>query len=198
MSSKARRNIRREIRLLDEMAGGELRLSRITTPDQVEGFVASASHVSFRSWQRRVLAKGVRNDQRTLRKLEDLADRSLLRSYILQVGDTPCAFAIGYQHLSTYYFIQTGFDDEFKAYSPGKILLYLFLEDLHTHDSPRTLDFGVGDATYKRRFGNCEREDLSCLILPRNVRNKICTGTHSLFTSAVDVTKRIIGRRVTK
>lgn len=198
MSSKARANIRRQIRRFDGTVAGGLQLSRCIAPEQVGRFLESAARVSQRSWQHRTLGERISSSQERRRRFEDLAARGLLRCYLLQVGDTPCAFVVGYQYSNTYQYVEIGFDEAFREHSPGKILLYMILEDLHTHNRPETLNFGIGDATYKRRFGNCERQDVSCLIVRNRIRNRLLMAGHALFTRAVNSAKRVVGRKVTK
>ena len=64
-----------------------------------------------------------------------------------------------------YHYVEVAFDEQYREHSPGKVLLSLILEDLHGQQRPQTVNFGVGDASYKRRLSNCERSDLSCLIM---------------------------------
>jgi CelD/BcsL family acetyltransferase involved in cellulose biosynthesis len=198
MSPKARANLRREVRQLNEVAHGELKLCCITEVGQVTEFLERAANVSQHSWQNRVLGERVRRDTSSQKSYEDIALRGILRSYLLQIGDTPCAFAIGYQFAHTYYYVEVGFDQQLSKYSPGKVLLSLILEDLHTKNRPNTLNFGAGDGIYKRRFGNCQRSDAACLILRRQVRNVLLTKSHSLFNSAVTMTKKLTRHKVEK
>jgi CelD/BcsL family acetyltransferase involved in cellulose biosynthesis len=113
-------------------------------------------------------------------------------------GDIPCAFVVGYQYAGVYHYAELGFDEAFAEYSPGTVLLYLLLEALHQRQRPELLNFGVGDASYKLRFGNVERFDASCLLLKSSVANRLLTEPHRAFNHAVRVAKRLIGRRVTK
>ncbi|MCX6922468.1 MAG: GNAT family N-acetyltransferase [Verrucomicrobia bacterium] len=198
MSSKARANLCREVKRFKEAASGTIQMCRVTARDQVAWFLECAARIAAQSWQRRILGHSLRCDATTLNSFQNLADLGLLRSYLLQLGEAPCSFVIGYQYQSVYHYVEIAFDEGYSQYSPGKVHLSLILEDLHQHAPPKTLNFGVGDAAYKRRFGNCEKRDVSCLLMRPRIRNVLVTKGHSIFTATVAATKRIIGRRVTK
>jgi CelD/BcsL family acetyltransferase involved in cellulose biosynthesis len=198
MSSKARANVRREVRHLDEHAGGKLKLRRCTEPDEVADFLRLALAVSERSWQHRTLGQQALHDKTNVRYFEGLARRGLLQSYLLMAGETPCAFVIGYRYGGVYHYAEVAFDEAFTKFSPGTVLLYLILEDMHGCDGIETLNFGIGDATYKRRFGNVQREDVGCLLMRNKISTRMLTGGHQAFKRSIALAKRAMNRKITK
>jgi CelD/BcsL family acetyltransferase involved in cellulose biosynthesis len=198
MSSKARANVRREVRHLDEHAQGKLKLRRCTAPEQVADFLRQALAVSERSWQHRTLGQQALHDKSNVGYFEGLARRGLLQSYLLMAGETPCAFVIGYRYAGVYHYAEVAFDEAFTRFSPGTVLLYLILEDLHACQGIETLNFGIGDATYKRRFGNVEREDVGCLLMRNQLSSRLLTSSHTVFNRSLMLAKRLLNRKVTK
>jgi CelD/BcsL family acetyltransferase involved in cellulose biosynthesis len=198
LSSKSRANMRREVRQLADRAGGELQAVRVSAPKDVPQFLERAVRVAKNSWQARALGERVRCDEASCRKLEDHASRGLLRSYVLQAADASLAFVIGYQYLGVYHYVEVAYDETHADHSPGKVLLTLMLEDLHEYQRPETVNFGVGDASYKRRFGNLEKSDAGCLILRNRFSNRVATTSHNVFSAAVRTAKKLVGRRVAK
>jgi CelD/BcsL family acetyltransferase involved in cellulose biosynthesis len=198
ISSKARANMRREVRQLADQSAGKLQAVRITTPDQVPWFLERAARVAEHSWQQQAIGQRISCDDSSCRSLEELAAEGLLRCYLLTGGDAEYAFVVGYQFGGVYHYAEIAFDERYSEHSPGKVLLTMMLEDLHTHDPPETVNFGVGDASYKRRFGNVEKSDLSCLLLRDRLGNRITTAAHSAFAATVRTAKRLIGRKVAK
>lgn len=198
MSSKARANLRREVRKLQELAQHQSLLWRVSAAEDVEAFLEGATKVNRGSWQHRILGSRIDVESSTRKSFEDLATRGILRAYLLNLNNTPCAFVIGYQHYGVYCYAEIGFDESFAEYSPGKVLLFLIIEDLHKDAPPKLLDFGMGDAAYKRRFANREESDMSCLIIRKSITNRILLVSHSLFTRAVSFVKAVINRKVTK
>lgn len=198
MSSKARANVRREVRQLQEHAGGKLLLKRYFQPEDVGSFLKTTATVSQRSWQHRILGPRVLTNDRSKSYFESLARQGLLHSYLLMAGESPCAFVIGYRYAGIYHYAEVAYDETYSEYSPGTVLLYLILEDLHTCPNVKLLNFGIGDATYKRRFGNFECEDVSCLLLRNRIGLRLLTSGHAAFNRSVVLAKHLLNRRVTK
>ncbi len=197
LSSKARSAFRRKARLASKRSEGAASFHCVTAPHEVVEFLRSAVSVSQHSWQHKILGTRISVNEDSVRSFSDAASRGLLRCYLLNQGTMPSAFVIGYQYEGIYHYYELGFREELSEHSPGTVLLYHIIEDLHRSDPPfKLLNFGVGDATYKRRYGNLTLSDASLLILRRNLRNKLTTGTHSILEKMISTTKRLIGRRV--
>lgn len=192
MSGKSRSTLRRQVRLLRERGNGDLTLECCTTEAQVQDFLHNATAVSKHSWQNAVLGPRVRDDDEAQQTFADLANRKLLRAYLLKCGGVPCSFVIGYQYEGIYQYAELGFDKDFANSSPGNVLLYLLLEDLHKNDPPRLINFGVGDAIYKQRFGNVRREDSTCLLIRKRLRHRLLLASHKVFLSALSLVKAAV------
>lgn len=195
MGKKGRYNLRRTVRLLREHGGGSLECERVTSADQIADFLPAAAEVSAATWQRRVLGSRIENSAAQAESLRDLAERRLLRAYLLRCGGRPVAFAIGYQFEQVFHYVEVGFDQSFASFSPGTALLYLIVEDLFRHDSPAILNFGIGDAPYKRRFSNREGRDACVILFRRTLRNRLRRFTHRWFLALVEGAKRILRRK---
>jgi CelD/BcsL family acetyltransferase involved in cellulose biosynthesis len=195
MGGKSRNTLRRKVRQLEKRKDG-VEIRRVHDPSQVPEFLEAAAEISKNSWQQRVLGDRLSDDERTRQSLSDLAGRGLLRSYLLISGSDPTAFLIGYQYRGVFNSGELGYDQRYSDYSPGTVLWYLLLEDLHGDPSMTLLNFGMGDAAYKRRFGNDQSSDASWLVMRRSPRNRLLARTHAAFDGSVEVVKKIIGRRV--
>jgi len=55
-----------------------------------------------------------------------------------------------------YYFLETGYSQDWADFGPGIVLMHLFFEDLFRHEKPELLDFIAGDQPYKRSFSNSQ------------------------------------------
>jgi CelD/BcsL family acetyltransferase involved in cellulose biosynthesis len=129
---------------------------------------------------------------------EDVARRGLLRSYVLYGANAPCALVLGYQFGDVFHYAEIAYDQTFGRFSPGTALLYLLIEDLTGHRSPRLVNFGIGDAGYKREFSNIHAEDASVLLLPKNAANAVRRRCHGAFRSLVASVKRNLEARHVK
>ena len=138
-TSKSRKNRLRELRLLRER--GDVELVRVTNASEIDAFVEATCEVSKRTWQFDQ-GWGLRDPDVVRSKLQFLARRGCLRSYLLKCGNIPCSFILGHQYGSQFYTEFAGADYRWRSYSVGSILLLLVLEDLFNENSPQFYDFG--------------------------------------------------------
>jgi len=181
-SSKHRGNLRRTIKALREASGGTLELERFDRPGDGARFYDAAKPVATASWQAQQGTEFT-NDLRA--RLDDLAARGLLRSYLLRVAGEPCAFVIGYQWQSEFHYIRIAYDPKFAKLSPGTALLYLLLEELCAEKRVALVSLGAGDFGYKAQFGNVHVEVGDVWLLRRTLRNRILREAHGRFRDAV-------------
>ena len=192
MSSKARANLRRNAKKLAESAGGKLEVTRIDTEHQIAEFLADAVRVSQNSWQHDILGDRITDSGEERAWNKSLARAGLLRSYLLKCGDRSCAFVMGHQFNGVFHYVEIGYDREFSEYSPGTVLLDMLIQDLCDYAPPSLLNFGMGEAGYKRRFGNVQREDISVLAFRRSLKNHLLVRSHALLRFMVRVVRRIV------
>ena len=167
-SSKSRNTLRRKVKQF-----GECRLERITTAEQLPGFLAAAQQVAKNSWQSDLLGLHIHNDDFELQLFTMLATQGSLRTYLLWKEDVPVSFCIGTQHNGVFDYEEVGYDREFSRKSPGLVMVVKMLEDLFAHAPPRVFDFGGGDAEYKRQFGNVSSESGHTWFLRPGVRSRL-------------------------
>jgi CelD/BcsL family acetyltransferase involved in cellulose biosynthesis len=183
LATKLRYNVRRAIKKL-EQTEGSVELVCFRSAAQVNDLIREATAVKLRSWQKRSFPEIGGRLPNYPQKLEDMARRGFLRSYVLRCGNTPCAFVIGYQGHGVYHYWEVGYDERFSIHSPGTVLLYLLLEDLFSTDRPRTFDFGRGDEAYKQRFATRITPVASWLLLRPTLANALRVKTHRLVKSS--------------
>lgn len=168
--------------MLREHGGGRLSMRRIEQSRDVPFFVDGADYVVQRSWQgARSGEELIDRGQKWQRMLTDLADRGILRSYLLLCADKPCAYVLGYQFRGVFYYVQIGYDQALSQYSPGTSLLYMLIEDLIVYNKASLLTFGFGDNNYKQEFGNLRSQDALMILLRKNGLNRSRRFFHSAF-----------------
>jgi hypothetical protein len=198
MDRKTRYKLRKFVRDLQEQGKGPLECVRVVSEDQIQEFLCSAVQISEKSWQHRELGPRVANTAHQAEEFKDLAGRGLLRCYLLKSGNQAIAFVIGYQFEGVFHYVEIAYDEAWAEFSPGTVLLYMLIEDLFQHDSPRILEFGSGgDLLYKRRFSTNECEDATLLLFRRTVGNQVLRACFLTFSSAVRLVKRLL-RKETK
>jgi hypothetical protein len=157
--------------LASESNNGNLALKRITSPDDIDYFIEKSRTVLGRSWKSHH-AEGTElfTDTRCAEYFS-LAKHGLMRSYVLIGNDEPIAFILGFQWNNIYHYSNIAYDLQKSALSPGTVLFYLMLEDLHIYDKPEILNFGIGDSLYKRRFGTDNSVDCSVSVIKSTLFN---------------------------
>ncbi|MCC6848708.1 MAG: GNAT family N-acetyltransferase [Deltaproteobacteria bacterium] len=190
---KKRYNLHRQLRLLGN-AHGDLQCERVDSEEQVPTLQAAASLVTSRAWQRALASPGMYDVLGSPDRLRDLARRRLLRAYVLMCGTTPRAVVLGYQFAGVYHYAEIAHDATVAQFSPGSTLLYLLIKDLIEHDRPRHVNFGIGDAEYKRVFGNTTIHDASVILFRKTPVNRGRHLLHSVFRRALRLTKRYRAR----
>jgi CelD/BcsL family acetyltransferase involved in cellulose biosynthesis len=199
MSSKTRYTLRKKAKQLAERGGGQLEMVRVESEEQVASFLADAVSVSRKTWQHSNLGKRIGDSEEERAWYAGLARAGVLRGYILRCGERPCAFVVGYQHNGVFHDVELGYDPDFKENSPGTVLLHMLIQDLCSHRPAALLNFGLGDADYKGRFGNVRTEDVSVLVMRKSLLNRLRVGSHASFRtlvrSARDVVRRVQSAR---
>jgi CelD/BcsL family acetyltransferase involved in cellulose biosynthesis len=167
LTPSTRQELRRKTRRFFDNGRGKL--VKVTRPEQVKEFLDHLDTVFRNSWQAKTFGYYPRNTEPQQRRFERFAAESWLRSYVLLYDGQPIAFESGCQYGGRYCAGECGFDPSKSPLGPGSVLMHLLIEDLFKEDRPELLDFGVGDAAYKRSFGNTEQEMASLYLAPRNV-----------------------------
>lgn len=170
VSSKSRYKARRRLRGLAH------EVKRYTAPEEVDRFLIDAERISEKSWQGKRLGLRMRLDETLHSRFAVLARLGAFRSYVLYHEDRPVAFVYGWQWSGRFEYEEIGYDGELARYAPGRILLYRILEDLLSHRCPEVLDFGCGDAEYKRTFGNREGASGPVVVAANTLKAQLWAG----------------------
>jgi CelD/BcsL family acetyltransferase involved in cellulose biosynthesis len=168
-------------------------LTVVTSPEGTRPFLEAADRINRASWQFRNFGAGLTNESESLKSLQSAASLGILRSYLLEAGDQPVAYALGYIYRDIYYYVEPRFDPKFKRFSPGHVLLLKLIEDLIKVGGVHRINLGVGDQRYKEQFADIHYEDASVLVGPRTFLNNLRFACHSSIRFAVNALKRGIG-----
>lgn len=170
-SSKTRSTLRRKVK-----KAGNLRLERITAPEQVADFLQHAHAISRHTWQASMLGLRIRNDARELEVFTEMASLGRLRCYLLFQNETPVSFVVGNQFNGLYNYEEPGYDQNYADISPGQIILCQMIEDFYAWNRPEWFDFGGGDAPYKQLFATHQSQSGSLWITRNNHQANLLMG----------------------
>ena len=190
MVSKHRSSIRKKQNELDSAFPGKTSWCWISRFTDVQGLCARIENVAARTYQRS-LGAGFKDDEDHRRRFILFAQRDQLRIQLLEIDGKIRAFWIGTVYQGVFHSFETGYDPDLRRYEPGT-LIFIRMADELAREGVRKLDFGLGDASYKQRFGDkCWGEATFRLFAPTTKGIALRTSM-GLFSTADSFGRRLV------
>jgi len=149
-SGKQRRKFRWKLRRLERELG-PIEVDVVTREEQLPEFREHALRIAQQSFQTAIGA-GFDDSPVWQAMLRSTARAGILRCYLLRTKDGPLSFQIGTVVGTTYVLDSTAYVPSYATLGPGTCLLLKVIEDLCAAGFHR-VDYGFGDAEYKREYG---------------------------------------------
>lgn len=183
-SSKTRNSLGRKQRKLEAELGA-LALETYAGAAEMRPMLERIGPVATKTYHYRLLGQDLTVDNaRLLANLERWASRGWVRGYVLAANGAAVAYVVGFLVGRRFFYELLGYDPAHAAFAPGTVLLVRLLEDLAEHRIADVLDFGAGDADYKRLFGTASWEEGSMLLARRTVYARSAAGIERAFAGA--------------
>jgi len=122
------------------------------------------------------------------------ATHGWLRAHILYTAGKPCAFWNGLVYRRTFFTYTTGYDPDFTDLRPGTFLLQRMFEDLCREKAIDEVDFGFGDAQYKRNWCGGDRPQASLLLFAPTLKGVSLNSLRSPLVGAKCLARGIVAR----
>jgi len=153
LSRKTRDGFGRYSRKLEKDFGDRLDLKRYTDLADADRVFTDLRRVAEKTYQQGL---GVSFAQSELQRRIALMqmERGWFRAYVLYLDGEPVSFWQGYAYGGVFSTGVPGYDPAYARQRVGNYVLLKLIEDLCEDETIHTLDFGFGDAEYKRRFGS--------------------------------------------
>ncbi len=151
-SKKRRHEFRRITKVFENQYKGKVSYQIFTKSHEVDAFCRSAEMIAKTTYQRG-LDSGFFDNLENRERLDLATRKGWLRAYVVLVEDIPIAFWAGERVGDVMHLIWTGFDPSYRKYEVGTILFLKMVEDLLVHGI-KEIDYGLGGAKYKERFGD--------------------------------------------
>jgi CelD/BcsL family acetyltransferase involved in cellulose biosynthesis len=191
-SRRRRETVRRYSRRLERTYGDDARVEVVRDSAGLEQLFAQSKLIHQETYQH-VLGVGF-SDENVQRRLAELAaNRGWFRGYMLYLRDKPVAFWHGHAYRGSFGVVATGFDPAYAEDRPGTYLLMRAVEDLSADGSAQVLDFGFGDAEYKRHFGDDFVEEQDVGVFERRPRTIALNAAHTLLGGATAAGRAVAG-----
>jgi Acetyltransferase (GNAT) domain len=190
-SRKSRGNLRRqEAHFLE--AHPDTSLDVLSRPEDEKRIFHDLEAVAARTYQRGLgVAFHDTEEQRAVVRL-GLA-RGWYRAYVLSVGGAPVAFWPGVAYNRTFFVSTPGYDPAYAEHNVGTLVLLRVIESLCADAGVDALDYGFGDADYKRRFANESWEEADVRIFAPTFRAVRVNAVNTGIGSSVRLAKRALG-----
>jgi CelD/BcsL family acetyltransferase involved in cellulose biosynthesis len=157
LSRHHRHEIQRKLRRYLQASGGAIEFRRYSTPQDARTFYALARPLSAKTYQDRLLRRGLPDTDTFRAELDEHAARGTMRGYLLFHREQPVAFGYCTALGDCLRFGFTGYDPALAAWSPGIVLVHEMLRSIAGEGRFAVLDFGSGEAQYKRLFATASQ-----------------------------------------
>jgi Acetyltransferase (GNAT) domain len=162
LSSNTKHNLKRYSKRLRDTFGDQLMIRSFRELRDLEWVLADTEVIAAKSYHRG-LGVGFIYNEETRSTMKLAAKQGWLRAHILYIAGKPCAFWNGVLYGRTFFTSTTAYDPDFRDCRPGTFLLQKMLQELCLEQAADEVDFGFGDAQYKRDW--CEQEQLQMSFL---------------------------------
>jgi CelD/BcsL family acetyltransferase involved in cellulose biosynthesis len=192
-SSRTRKNLRVDRNRLQRDHGESIELRVFRDPADADELFRDVEAVAAKTYQHGLgVAFADTEDDKALILLA--LERGWFRAYVLYVGGVPIAFWQGSVYARTFHTGTPGYDPGFANYGIGRYLLVRVIEQLCDDDEVDDIDYGFGDAEYKRRFGNESWEEADVLLFARRFRPLWVNIIRTTLATTLDLAKRVLAR----
>jgi Acetyltransferase (GNAT) domain len=187
-----RKSALRYVRKLERELGDRLEVRRFENVDDLDRVLDDLERVAATSYQRGLGVGFDASRDRAMVKLD--LERGWLRAWILYVDSVPRAFELGTAYEGTYFLAAKGYDPDWTARRVGNYVALRAWRDLCDDPAVRRVDFGYGDADYKREAATAHRREADLLIHARSPSGIARNALHSSVTGADRLARRLAGK----
>jgi CelD/BcsL family acetyltransferase involved in cellulose biosynthesis len=194
LSAKSRSTLKRKVRRLAERSGGRLDLRCYRSAADVDEFYLHARAVSSTTYQERLMGAGLPEGAAALAAMRSLAERDLMRGWVLFVAGAPVSYLYAPAENDTLIYAHLGYDPAFAELSPGTVLQFEAMRQLMEEGRFALFDFTEGEGQHKLQFGTGSVECLDLLLLRRGAGNLLAGNLLAGFDAAVAAAKSVVRR----
>jgi hypothetical protein len=192
MTSKHRNEINRLGRILERDFHGSIRFKYFLGESDITELFTDVEMVARQTYQRG-LGVGFSYNDFMRRRLSLSARKGWLRAVVLYIDEIPRSYWIGSAYKETFYLEFTGYDPMFYKYELGTIVLMKMLERIFS-EGPDLVDFGFGDALYKKRFADYRPDESSIYIFAPTAKGKSIYLLNALFFYGARYSKSVLDK----
>ena len=168
-SRRTRQNVRRYGKRLLREFGDRVSVEVLRSGADIERVFREIDAVAEKTYQRR-LGVGFADTKEQRRLVELGLKRDWFRAWVLLIDGEPRAFWHGMAYHGTFFIGSPGYDPALATHHVGMFLQMRMIEDLCRDPAVFAIDYGFGDAQYKRSFADESRDEADVRIFAPSVR----------------------------
>lgn len=192
VSGKHRSRLRRRQKMLEEAFKGRLTWRWLTDFEDIPGLCARIDVLAARTYQRG-LGAGFFDTEEFRRRFQLFADRKQLRVQLLEIDGQVRAFWFGPVYKGVFHSSETGYDPDLRDFEVGTLMFVRMIDALVAEGVER-LDFGLGDALYKERFGDSAWRETTVWLFAPTAKGVFMMLLHKLSFGVDWMARRIVER----
>ena len=187
-----RGNVRRDGRKLLEAYGQRLEILRLQTEADLERVLSDVEHVARTTYQRGLGAGFSADGDGPQVRLA--LQRGWFNAWVMYIDGVPCAYEVGHVYGGTFFSAAKGFDPAYGRHNVGTFLQMRMFEDLCADPAVREVDFGFGDADYKRRCATRGWDETDFAVYAPALRPIVVATVRNAVTGADQAARRLAGK----
>jgi CelD/BcsL family acetyltransferase involved in cellulose biosynthesis len=187
MRHKHRHELLRKRTRVAEHNGGEIDLRTYRSLPEARAFYALATAVSRKTYQHRLLDVGLPETAAFQAELLTRAEGDTMRGYLLFHHDTPIAYGYCTVRGDCLRFQHIGYDPAYRNWSVGNVLIAEALRCAIGENRFAIVDFGSGEAQYKRVFATGSRRCATVFFFRPTLGRLLIVAAHRACTAVSDV-----------
>jgi hypothetical protein len=179
-SRSTRESVKRYGRRLEKTFGERLEIEEFRHPSDLDRIVHHLDRVAAKTYQAG-LGVAFSDVEQQRRRVRLGLERGWFRAYVLYIDGEPIAFWHGYAYNRTFVIGIPGYDPAYADHRVGTYLQMRLIRDLCVDPDVDTIDYGRGDAEYKRRFGSDSEEEQDVVVFAPSVRGLTVNAVRNLI-----------------
>ena len=168
-SKNTRSDIRRHRNKLRKTFGDGARVATFSDVADIDATACAVSEIEAVTWQYHSLDQKV-TTPREIKGWRDDAKRNRFLAQVLFIDDKPIAFNLGMTYEGRYDGFYTGYNPEYRKFSPGSYLLAETIENLCADPNVRLMDLGFSAEQYKKHYCDYSTERDSVTLFAPNLQ----------------------------
>jgi hypothetical protein len=191
---RTKKNIRSWPKKLERDFNGRVEVKLYDSITDLEKIINDTENVAKKTYHRGLGMSF--SDSPETRSVVDTSLRSnWFTAWILYIDNKPHAFCNGFEFGDTFYGYHMGYDPDYRNYGLGHVVILQFIKDICANENVNKIDFGLGDAAYKRELCDEYWNESMVYLFSHNfkglINNMIKSGTTLLNTGMKMVSDKL-------